>query len=67
MFDLKQMAIMLIQRNPNIAQNPLASQMLAAIQNGDDQAGQQIAANICQTYGVTPEQATQQAKQFFHL
>lgn len=28
---------------------------------------QQIAQNLCNTYGVTPEEAMQQAKQFFKL
>lgn len=58
---------MLIQRNPNIANNPRNKAMLEAIQNGDSVKGEQLANNLCQSYGVTREQALAQAKQYFHI
>lgn len=57
----------LMQNNPTIANNPRNQQMLQIIQNGDSQQGQQIADNLCKTYGVSREQAIQMAKQFFGL
>lgn len=57
---------MLIQNamnSPMIRNNPNAQQWLQVVQSGDAKAGEQIAKNICASYGMTPEQATQQAQQ----
>lgn len=35
------------------------------IQNGDDATGEQIARNLCESYGITPEEAYAQAMRFF--
>lgn len=64
---VKDFAMGLIKNNPQIANNPNASEMLNAIQNGDNAKGQQIANNLCRTYGMTPEQALAQAKKFFGI
>ena len=65
--DLARFAVNLISRNPNIANNPQAQNYLRVIQSGDAEQGEQIARNLCNTYGVTPDQAVQQAKSFFNL
>jgi hypothetical protein len=65
--NLQQIALNLLQRNPNVVNNPRAQSMLQVIQQNDTQQGEQIARNLCATMGVTPEQATQQAKTFFHI
>lgn len=57
--------INMAMRNPNIQNNPNAQQWLKVIQSGDAQAGEQIARNICSSYGMTPEQATRQAQSGF--
>lgn len=67
MFDLKNIAMNLITRNPVIANNPQAQDYLNVIQNGDSARGQQIADNLCQTYGISRDEAIRQAKQFFNL
>lgn len=64
MFDLKNIAMNLITRNPAIANNPQAQNYLNVIQNGDSARGQQIADNLCQTYGISRDEAIRQAKQF---
>lgn len=56
-----------IMQDPRIQQNPQAQQYLQIIQSGDQKKGEEIARNLCQTYGVSPEEAMQQAKQFFHV
>lgn len=48
-----------------LRQNPLAQNMISVIQNGDDAKGEQIARNLCESYGVTPEEAYARAMQFF--
>ena len=52
-FDPRQMAMNLISQNPNIANNPNAQELIKVIQNGDSARGQQIADNLCQTYGIS--------------
>lgn len=65
MFDIRSMALSLISRNPAIASNPQAQNLISVIQNGDSKKGEEIARNLCNAYGVTPEQALTQAKNFF--
>ena len=67
MNNLKDFALGIIGSNPQIAQNPNAQQMLECIKNNDNVRGQQIAENLCKTYGVKHEQAIQQARSFFHM
>lgn len=58
-------ALDMIQRNPALQNNPNAREMIDAIRSGDANRGQQIARNLCNTYGVKPEDAITQAKSFF--
>ena len=67
MFDLKNMAMNLLAKNPAITNSPQAQNYLGVIQNGDSARGQQIAENLCQTYGISRDEAIRQAKQFFNL
>ena len=50
-----------LQRNPN------ARSMIQVIQNGDAKKGEEIARNLCDTYGIKPEDAVQQARSFFRV
>ena len=65
--NFRQLAMNLIGQNPNIANNPQAKQMLDVIQSGNSQEGQRIADNLCNTMGVSREDALRKAKQFFHI
>ena len=65
--NIKDVAMNMIRNNPNVANNPNAQEFINVIQNGDSEKGKRIAQNLCNTYGVTPDQAMQQAKQFFKL
>lgn len=56
-----------LQQNPNLQSNPQAQNYIQVLQSGDQQKGQQLAENICKSMGITPEQAVQQAKSFFHI
>lgn len=57
----------LIQMNPNVRNNPRNAEMLNVVMSGDSAKGEEIARNLCKTYGTTPEEATSNAKQFFNL
>lgn len=53
------------ENNPNISSNQQAQAMLNVIKSGDAKRGEEIARNLCNTMGVTPEEATKQAQNFF--
>lgn len=59
------MLLNMAMQNSAIANNPRAQEMLQAIQSGDAQKGQQIAMNLCKTYGVSKEQAVGMATEYF--
>lgn len=65
--NMRDMALNLLMQNPNIANNPNAQEFIQVIQNGDSIKGEQIAQNLCDTYGMSKEDAIRNAKSFFHL
>lgn len=64
---LMNFAMAMINKNPAIQNNPQAQEYINIIQNNDSTRGEQIATNLCNTYGVTKEQAIAQAKKYFGL
>ena len=64
---MRDLALNIIAGNPGISGNPNAQQMIDVIRRGDSAQGEQIARNMCQTYGITPEQAVEQARRMFHF
>lgn len=67
MTNLKDFAMNILAQHPQIANNPNAQSMIQAIQSGDDKRGEQIAKNLCDSYGISPQQAVQDAKRFFNI
>ena len=65
--NMRDMALNLLAQNPNIANNPNAQEFIQVIQNGDSVKGAQIAQNLCDTYGVSKDDAIKNAKTFFNL
>ena len=65
--DIRQFALNLIGNNPAIANNPNAQQMIQTIQSGDNAKIEQLARNLCDSYGVSPEDAASQARRFFRM
>lgn len=56
----------MIQSNQNrIPNTPWAQSAVNAIMNGDANTGAQIAQNLCNSNGVSKEQALRQAADFF--
>lgn len=60
-------AMQMLKQNPSIANNSNAQNMINVLQNGSPQEQEELAKNLCQSYGITPEQAVQQAKSFFKV
>lgn len=65
--NMRDMALNLLMQNSNVANNPNAQELIQVIQNGDSVKGEQIAQNLCDTYGMSKEDAIRNAKSFFHL
>ena len=63
--NVRDFALNMLSHNAQFANNPQAQHMINVIQQGDSAQGEQIARNLCQTYGVNPQDAYNQAKQFF--
>lgn len=61
------MALNMLKNNPNIANNPRNQEMISALQSGDENKCKQIAENLCQSYGTTPDEALKKARQFFGI
>lgn len=60
-------AMQMMANNPAIANNPRNKELFDVIKSGDAQRGQEIANNLCKSYGVTPQEAVEQAKKHFGL
>lgn len=65
--NLRDFALNMIGQNPQINTNPQAQTYIDAIRSGDNDRMKTIALNICNTYGMTVDQATSSAMQFFGL
>lgn len=63
----REFALNLLRNNPQVRNNPNASELISVIESGDSTRGAQIAENLCKTYGVTPQEALNQASGFFGL
>lgn len=67
MDNIMDFAMNLISRNPKIANNPQAQEMIDVIKSGDFRRGEEIANNLCKTFGTSREQAVAEAKAFFRI
>lgn len=67
MVDIRNIALNLLSQNPNVANNPNAQEFINVIRSGDSARGEQIAKNLCATYGVSKDDAIKNAKSFFNL
>lgn len=56
-----------LRNNPNIMSNPQAQNYINILQSGNAQAGQRLAENLLNTYGMTKEQGMAQVRQYFHF
>lgn len=56
--------IMGMMKNNN---NPMAQNAMKMLQNNDAKGIEQMARNLCQSNGVTPEQAIENAKKMFGM
>lgn len=64
---IRDIALSIISNNPSFANNPRAQEYISIIKNNDSKRGNEIAHNLCDTYGMPVDQAVCQAKQFFGI
>lgn len=67
MNNLQDMAMRMIMSSPQVKNNPMAKEYINVIASGDSTKGEQIANNICSSYGVRREDAVKQARDFFKI
>lgn len=67
MFNPQQFALNMLTQNSNLKNNQMALQAIDILQRNDERAGIEMANNLCQTYGITKEDALGRAKQFFNI
>lgn len=65
--NLQEFAVNLLMNSPKVANNPQAQEMVNVIKTGDNVKGEQLARNLCQTYGIGIQDAYGQAQRFFHI
>lgn len=53
-----------LRMHPELQNNPQAQQYIQVLMSGDAQKGQELASNICGSFGISPEQGVQEAQQF---
>lgn len=64
---LAQMAMNRIASDPRMQNNPQAREFMSIMQSGDVSRGEEMARNLCNSYGISQQQALQQAKSFFRI
>lgn len=64
---LAKMAMNRISSDPSFRNNPQAKAFVDIMQRGDIAQGQEMARNLCQSFGVSEQEALQQAKSFFRI
>ena len=64
--NLQEYALQLLQQHPElVTNNPRAQIMADIIKSGDNAAGEQLANNILQAWGISKEECMQMAAQRF--
>lgn len=57
----------IIEKNPQIANNPQNQNYIKILKSGDAKKGEEVARNICESYGVSPEDGVKQSQSFFNF
>lgn len=65
--DIYEYALDLLKQHPEKANTPMGKELLKVLESKDYSKGEQMAHNICKTYGVEEAKAVEAGKQFFGL
>ena len=58
-------AMQILNQNPNVSGSSMGQNLVSILKSGDSKKGEEIARNLCKTYGISPEEAMQRACEFF--
>lgn len=53
----------ILRSNPNMQQNPQMQNYIQVLMSGDSARGEELARNLCQSMGISPEEGVSQAQQ----
>lgn len=67
MADLYSFALQMLDSHPEQANTPLGKQLRAILESRDDTKGQELASNLCNTYGWDQNKKIQEGKSKFGL
>lgn len=65
--DIYDFALNLLNQNPDKANTPLGRQLRQILESKDYSAGEELGKNLCNTYGVDPNDAVSKGKSFFGI
>lgn len=65
--DTKALANLIRQKHPEVLNNPRNQALLSVLESGDEKKGMEVAQNLCDTYGVSKDDALAQAKNLFGI
>lgn len=65
--DLYSFALNMLNNNPEKANSPLGRQLRAILESRDDAKGQELASNLCHSYGWNEEEMINKGKSQFGL
>lgn len=63
----KEILMEFLKKNPNVANNPQMQSYIDALNSGDQQRIKELGMNICNSFGVTPDQARAETMRFFGI
>lgn len=63
----RQMLDSMLKQNPQIASSPNAQEWIKIIQSGDSTKCQEVVQNLSKSWGMTPQQMLQSAKQYLNF
>lgn len=58
---------MLVNKNPQIANNPNAMEMLNVIKSNDSKRGMEIAENLCKEHNMSKDEVLKMARSCFRI
>lgn len=66
--NIMEFALRMLEQNPNLENKaPWAKEAISAIRNNDVAKGEEIANNLCNTYGSSKEDGINRAGKFFRF
>ena len=63
----KEILMEFLKKNPNVANNPQMQGYIDVLNSGDQEKIKTLGMNICNSYGITPDEARDATMRFFGM